>query len=84
MSVIQVDLSDECKNWDQIIEQVRVKQDRVVLTSNGCEVGALISIEDLKVLEYLEDCVDVKVAREILKNSAAQHPFDEVRKKLGL
>ena len=82
--MIQVDLSDAHNNWDQIIEQVRVKQDRVMLTSQGREIGALIPTEDLKVLESLEDCTDVKAAREILKNSAAQHPFDGVRKKLGL
>ncbi len=58
-------------------------QSRVVLRQGRKAVGVLISIEELKYFESLEDQLDVKAAREALSDPR-RIPYEEVRRKLGL
>lgn len=62
----------------------------VILHSGGKEVAALISIEDLHLLERLieeeEDRIDVAEAKQILAQAKEQGtiPLAQVKAKLGL
>jgi hypothetical protein len=46
----------------------------------------LVPVEDLKLLEELEDRIDLESAREALKEAEKEGtiPWKEVKKKLGL
>jgi prevent-host-death family protein len=78
-------VSDAREHLGDVIDRARYTQERVVLTKRGREVGAIISIDDLKLLEMLEDQLDIKEARLALEESQGERvPYDEVRKKLGL
>jgi hypothetical protein len=44
---------------------------------------AIIPIEDLKLLEELEDNIDLHAAREALKDGE-RIPYEKVRRELGL
>lgn len=78
-------VSDAREHLGDVIDRARYTQERVVLTKRGREVGAIISIDDLKLLEMLEDQLDIKEARLALKESQGERVFyNEVRKKLGL
>lgn len=78
-------VSDAREHLGDVIDRARYTQERVVLTKHGREVGAIISIDDLKLLEMLEDQLDIKEARLALEESQGERvSYDEVRKKLGL
>lgn len=52
----------------EIVNHVAFGNDRYILTRNGKDVAAIISIEDLMMLEALEDKLDVETARQIDKD----------------
>ena len=78
-------VSDAREHLGDVVDRARYTQERVVLTKRGREVGAIISIDDLKLLEMLEDQLDIKEARLALETSQGERvSYNEVRKKLGL
>lgn len=78
-------VSDARNHLSEVVDRARYTQERVVLTKRGREVGAIISIDDLQLLEMLEDQLDIKEARQALEESQGERiSYDEVRKKLGL
>ena len=78
-------VSDARESLGEVVDRARYTHERVVLTKRGKEVGAIISMDDLKLLEMLEDQLDIKAARESIEESRGERiPYEEVRKKLGL
>ncbi|WP_432821825.1 type II toxin-antitoxin system Phd/YefM family antitoxin [Trichloromonas sp.] len=81
----RIGVSDARENLGEVVDRARYTHERVVLTKRGKEVGAIISIDDLRLLEMLEDQLDIKMAREAIAESRGERiPYEEVRKKLGL
>jgi prevent-host-death family protein len=81
----RIGVSDARDHLSEVVDRARYTQERVVLTKRGREVGAIISIDDLKLLEMLEDQLDVNAARQALAESRGERiAYDEVRKKLGI
>lgn len=81
----RIGISDARDNLSEVVDRVRYMHDRVVLTKRGRDVGAIIFIEDLKLLEMLEDQLDIKDARQALEDSQGERiSYDELRKRLGL
>lgn len=70
----------------EIVNHVAFGQDRYVLTRNGKELAALISMDDLKLLEDLEDKLDVAAAKradkDIKKHGTIK--WKEAKRELGL
>lgn len=78
-------VSDARDHLSEVVDRARYMQERVVLTKRGREVGAIISIDDLKLLEMLEDQLDIKAARQALEESQGERiSYDDIRKNLGL
>jgi len=78
-------VSEARDHLSEVVDRAHYTQERVVLTKRGREVGAIISIEDLKLLEMLEDQLDIKEARQALEESQGERiSYDQVRKNLGL
>jgi len=81
----KIGVSDARDHLSEIVDRARYTQERVVLTKRGREVGAIISIDDLKLLEMLEDQLDIKAARQALEESQGERiSYDDIRKNLGL
>lgn len=81
----RIGVSDARDHLSEVVDRTRYTQDRVVLTKRGRDVGAIISIEDLKLLEMLEDQLDIKEARQAREDSQGERiSYDEIREKLGL
>ena len=74
------------QNLADNLESVAHNQNRIVIHRRDRPVAALISIEDLKMLEILEDEMDVKMAKNILKNidSKGTDSWDQVKSELGI
>jgi prevent-host-death family protein len=56
--------------------------ERIIVEKHGKPAFAMISIDDLKMLQALEDRIDALDAEEALKDSR-RIPLDEVKTKLG-
>ena len=67
-----------------ILNRVSVRGDRVVLHRHGKDVAALVPVEDLRLLQALEDRLDVEAVREALAESDERLPWKEVKASLGL
>jgi len=59
-------------------------KERVIIARHGKDIAAMISIEDLRLLEELEDYLDVEAAKKALAESDERIPYEVVRKELGL
>jgi prevent-host-death family protein len=66
-----------------LIHRVAADKERVVVTGETGETAALVPIEDLKLLEEIEDRIDLEDALEALKEPGSI-PWEQVKQDLGL
>ena len=81
----KIGVSDARDHLSEVVDRVRYTHERVVLTKRGKDVCAIVSIEDLKLLEMLEDQLDIDMARKALAEAGEERiPLQSLREKLGL
>lgn len=81
----KIGVSDARDHLSEVVDRARYTHERVVLTKRGKDVGAIVSIEDLKLLEMLEDQLDIDMARKALAEAGEERiPLQSLREKLGL
>lgn len=76
--------ADARKNLADIVNKVAYGQDPIILTRRGEEIAALVSIQELKLLQQIEDVIDIEDAKRILSEAGKNIPADEAWKQLGL
>jgi antitoxin (DNA-binding transcriptional repressor) of toxin-antitoxin stability system len=69
--------------FSDALNRVAFKGERIVLERHGKAVAALVSVDDLALLEDLENRLDVEAARAARKEPGTV-PYEEVRRKAGL
>ena len=79
----RVTVSEARGAFSELINKVAYGGERTVIERRGKTVAAVVSIEDLELLERLEDHMDVEAAREALKERGAV-PWAELKAALGL
>lgn len=69
-----------------VINRAAFGKERVVLTRRGKEVAAVVPIEDVKLLEELEDRIDLEEARTALAETKSKGtiPWEKIKADLGL
>jgi prevent-host-death family protein len=69
-----------------VINRAAFGKERVVLTRRGKEVAAVVPIEDMKLLEELEDRIDLEEARAALAETKSKGtiPWEKIKADLGL
>lgn len=69
-----------------VINRAAFGKERVVLTRRGKEVAAVVPIEDVKLLEELEDRIDLEEARAALAEAKLKGtiPWEKIKADLGL
>jgi len=69
-----------------VINRAAFGKERVVLTRRGKEVAAVVPIEDVKLLEELEDRIDLEEARIALAETKSKGtiPWEKIKADLGL
>lgn len=65
------------------LNRVAYRGERILLERHGKAVAALVSVEDLALLEDLEDRADLEAVR-LARQEPGEIPFEEVRRKAGL
>ncbi len=84
--MINLTVSEFRNKIADIINTVGIRGDRVMLSRNGKDIAAMIPIEDLRMLEALENKLDVLLAKEALDEHAGDDfiPWEEIRVRYGL
>ncbi len=75
---------DARKNFADIVNTVAYGKEPVVLTRRGQEIAALISIEELQLLQKIEDYIDIEDAKKALAEPGANISAEEFWKELDL
>ncbi|MBU8912284.1 MAG: type II toxin-antitoxin system Phd/YefM family antitoxin [Desulfobacterales bacterium] len=75
---------DARKNFADIINKVAYGKESIVLTRRGQDVAALVSIDELELLQQIEDHIDIEDAKKALMFTGDNIPAEEVWKQLGL
>jgi prevent-host-death family protein len=81
--MIKISAKQARDDFSATLDKVRVEHERIVVQRNGRDIAALVSIDDLELLERLEDEADIRAAREALKDPE-RYPLEEVLEGLGL
>ena len=68
----------------EIVRRAAHEKERILLTDSGETLAAVISLQDLELLEELEDRADVEAANKALEESDERIPYGVVRQNLGL
>ena len=72
------------KNLAKIVNRVAYGNEPVVLTRRGEEIAALVSMEELELLQLIEEHIDIEDARKALAGPGKNIPAEKVWKELGL
>ena len=82
----QVSTVDARKQISEIINRAAFGKERMILTRRGKELVAVVPIEDLKLLEALEDRIDLEEAKAALSESKKKGTvsWEKIKKELGL
>ncbi len=81
--MISFGITDLRKNISDIVGRVFYGGERIAIEKNGKPACVIISVEDLKLLEAIEDQIDIQAAREALQRNDFV-PWETVKKELNL
>jgi prevent-host-death family protein len=72
--------------FSEIINRAAFGKERMILTRRGKEIVAVVPIEDVRLLEALEDKIDLEEARAALAEAKKKGTvsWDKIKKDLGL
>ncbi len=79
-----ISTADARKHFADIVNKVAYGKEPIVLTRRGQEVAALVSMDELKLLQQIEDHIDIEDAKKALAEPSENISAKEVWKKLGL
>ncbi len=80
----KISTADARKNFADIVNKVAYGKESIVLTRRGQDVAALVSIDELELLQQIEDYIDIEDAKKALQEPGENIPADVVWKQLGL
>ena len=86
---MKVGIAEFRNDMADALNRVAYSGDRVILERRGKPVAALVSVEDLELLETLEDREDVRAARKVgcgrwERTGEKPIPWEQVKEELGL
>jgi prevent-host-death family protein len=88
MDVGRVGASEAREDFASIINRAAYGGERVIVERRGKALAAVISIEDLRLLELLvereEDRLDLEESRRILEEDEERIPWAKVKRSRGL
>ena len=70
------------KKFSNIINRVAFGEESFVLTRRGEPIAALVSLEELKLLQEIEEQIDIEDAWKAKKEPGDPIPWDELKKEL--
>jgi prevent-host-death family protein len=85
-SLDAIPISDARRNLAELCNRVAYGGKRLLIARRGKSRVALVSAEDLELLEALEDAVDLEAARKALRETEnpGTKPLEQVLQELGI
>ena len=80
-SVRRVPVVDARNDLAEILNRVAYGKERVVLTRRDKDVVAIVSLEDLRLIQQLEDRIDLAEAKKVLARNEPTISLDELKEK---
>ena len=80
---MELNITDIRENLADALNRVAYGGERIVLKRRAKRVAALVSIEDLALLEQLEDTKDIRAARKAMKEKGGVS-LEDVKARLGM
>ena len=82
----QVNTVDARAQFSEIINRAAFGKERVTLTRRGNDIVAVVPIEDVKLLEALEDQIDLEEARAALAEAKKKGTvsWEKIKNELGI
>lgn len=86
MTTTVMNTLDAKEQFADLINRVAHNKERIILTRRGKEIAALISLEDLNLLQASQDKHDLQDSTEALKEArhAGTITLEELKEKTGL
>ncbi len=81
---ITISTADARKHFADLVNKVAYGNEPVILTRRGQEIAALVSMDELKLLQQIEDFIDIEDAKKALSDPGKNLSAQEVWKELGL
>ncbi|MCD6184733.1 MAG: type II toxin-antitoxin system Phd/YefM family antitoxin [Deltaproteobacteria bacterium] len=78
-----VSTAEARKKFAEIVNKVAYGKEPVVLTRRGEEIAALISMEELELLQLIEDHIDIEDARKAIEEPGTNIVAEKFWKELG-
>ena len=84
--MVRMNTSDVRHEFAEVINRAAYRGERIVLHRRGKDVAAIISLEDLALLERLEDENDLKAAKAALREAKKKgtKPLSQVMEEMGI
>lgn len=80
----KISTADARKRLANIVNRVAFGKEAFVLTRRGEALAALVSVEDLKLLQEIEERMDIEDAWQARAESEETVSWDELKKELEL
>ena len=82
--VTKISTADARKKLANIVNRVAFGKEAFVLTRRGEALAALVSVEDLKLIQEIEDRMDIDDAWKARSESEETVSWEELKKELDL
>jgi antitoxin Phd len=76
--------ADVRKNFSNIVNRVSFGKESIILTRRGEDIAALVAMDELRLLQELEDRIDIADAIKAIKEQGEDISAEQFWKKLGL
>ena len=80
----KITTADARKKFANIINRVAFGNESFVLTRRGEPIAALVSMRELKLLQEIEDRIDIEDAWDAKNEPGEPIPWEDLKKELGL
>ena len=80
----KISAADARKKFSNIINRVAYGEESFVLTRRGEPLAAIVSIQDLKLLQELEEQMDIEDAWKARKEPGENISWEQLREELDL
>jgi len=84
MSTTTISTADARKKLADLVNKVAYGKEPIILTRRGEEIAALISMEELQLLQQIEDFIDIEDAKKSLAEPGKNIPAEKFWAELGL
>lgn len=72
------------EEFSELLNQVAYLGERIIVQRRGRNVAALVSLEDLQLIQEIEDRLDNAAADAALEEPGESIPWEQVKKDLGI